>query len=325
MGNEEIKTRISFQDFLEQVEADDRRFHRLLVDRLVSPIEKTPPISQTHIFHLGDNETIVEALMPIRDDIAADCNPKVPMPFDDVSCVSTVIAENERHWIFDRIINEPAFRQMDPPEDQGIKERGWTVRQHLFMMRYTELNRKIFGPSALPSMWDVWFCGTEDGKYQTFCCIDRVFQVVAQSLFGKHSDPLFVLSMRETSAILEQLAAISHPQNYLVKVVPTLTPREERQVSQGRPRPVRKSPHFIVVDHDVLVRMSQGHYGTHASPVPHERRGHWRRLAERCRHAKLLGKDRVFVRPTYVGERNFSDEKNHYEVLMDFEKKEVAS
>lgn len=70
--------------------------------------------------------------------------------------------------------------------------------------------------------------------------------------------------------------------------------------------------------HDILVGMSQGHYGTHASPVPHERRGHWRRLADRCRHARLSGKDKVFVRPAYVGERTFSNDKNRYEVLMDF-------
>jgi len=87
---------------------------------------------------------------------------------------------------------------------------------------------------------------------------------------------------------------------------------------------MRKAPHFIVVDHDILVRMSGDHYGTHASPVPHERRGHWRRLAERCRHAKLSGKDKVFVRPTYVGERNFEDPKNKYEVLMDFGAKEAS-
>jgi hypothetical protein len=85
-------------------------------------------------------------------------------------------------------------------------------------------------------------------------------------------------------------------------------------------------PHFVVVDHDVLVGMSgRGAGQEHASPVPHHRRGHWMRLAERCREAKAAGKDRVWVRPTYVGDTEFSDLRNDYKVLMDFGKKEALA
>lgn len=43
-------------------------------------------------------------------------------------------------------------------------------------------------------------------------------------------------------------------------------------------------------------------------------------MAERCRHAKLLGKDRVFVRPALVGDPTWKREKNFYEVLPDLSK-----
>jgi hypothetical protein len=45
------------------------------------------------------------------------------------------------------------------------------------------------------------------------------------------------------------------------------------------------------------------------------------RLAERCREARAGGKERVWVRPSYVGDRTFSDLKNDYSVLMDFGRK----
>jgi hypothetical protein len=40
-------------------------------------------------------------------------------------------------------------------------------------------------------------------------------------------------------------------------------------------------------------------------------------LAERCKAARAGGKDRVWIRETYVGERTFEDEKSRYEVLLD--------
>jgi len=273
---------------------------------------------------MGADENIVEAVKPIRSEIAAECREGVPMPFNDVSCISTVIEEGQRYWLMDRIINAPGFRIEEPKRLETIEREGWTVKQRLFLMRYTEHNRMVFGKAAMPLMWDVWFCGMKGDLYLVGSHIDPVLQQVTEAMFRSSSRTFFDLIIHETSAVLEQLAAISHPQNYVVRVTPGLTPRERHHVEKGQPRPDRKTPHYIVVDHDVLVGMSSGHYGTHASPVPHERRGHWRRLAERCRHARTSGKDKVFVRPTYVGERTFADDKNRYEVLMDFGTKEAS-
>lgn len=319
----ETKPKITFSDFLETTGADDRRFQDMVISKV--PMEsRVPPLPQTHIFNMGDDEDIMESIIPIRPDISADCRDRIPMPFGDMACVSTVPFGGQRYWILDRIISEPKFR----PENSGygdlVKDRGWTIKQHLFIMRYTEHNKELFGPAAIPTMWDVWFCGTTGDRYNVLCGIDLIFHKYASALLGDRVQVFYDLAMKETASILEQLTAISHPQNYIVRVTPNLTPREHRQVGAGEPRPMRKAPHFIVVDHDILVRMSGDHYGTHASPVPHERRGHWRRLAERCRHAKLSGKEKVFVRPTYVGERNFEDPKNKYEVLMDFGAKEAS-
>ena len=130
-------------------------------------------------------------------------------------------------------------------------------------------------------------------------------------------------ALMEATGTTLLIAAISHPANYVVRVTPDLTPREERRAKQGHPRPIQKTPHFIVVDHEVLTALNPNRRSSeagHASPVPHYRRGHWMKLAERCRHARLLGKNRVLVRDTFVGDANFRGDKNFYEVLLDFGK-----
>lgn len=318
---------MTFIDFIERAHARNDRY-RVAMAKLAQgrPAFIPPPLKDTHIFHLGEDENVLEAIRPIREELAADCAEGVPMPFSDVACVSTVTESSRTVWILDRVLYDPAGTEAPPSVEAVLKEQGLTAKQRLVIVRQSELDVDI-GEIPLMTIWHVWFCGTTDSEYQILSTLDPA----CNALFGvgarAEAQALVDGLIKETVPIIEQLAAVSHPQNYIVKVTPRLTPKEERRVADGRERPVRKAPHFIVVDHDVLVGMSsrKASEGTHASPVPHHRRGHWMRLAERCRHAKLLGKDRVYVRPTYVGERLFADEKNLYEVLMDFEKpKEMA-
>jgi hypothetical protein len=114
-----------------------------------------------------------------------------------------------------------------------------------------------------------------------------------------------------------RVALISHPANYVVRTAPKLTPHEERRrVSKGI-FPLQKKPHYIVIDHETLVDLNPREpAGTHRPPAPHARRGHWRRLADRCHQAKASGKQRIWVGETYVGATEFEDERNRYEVIL---------
>jgi hypothetical protein len=112
-------------------------------------------------------------------------------------------------------------------------------------------------------------------------------------------------------------ALISHPANYIVERTPRLTGREERRGIGGEPRPIRKRPHFIVIDSEGLSDLRQDSLSMgHRPPVPHARRGHWMRLSERCRLAREQGRTKTWVRETYVGEREFSDPINKYRVFL---------
>lgn len=113
------------------------------------------------------------------------------------------------------------------------------------------------------------------------------------------------------------LALIAHPANYIVRETPLLTPKEQRRVAAGKRFPGAKLPRYVIVDHDVLASRMKPQ-GTHAAPVPHQRRGHWRRLAERCKLARARGVDRTWVRDCKIGETDFVAHKRRYQVLTDF-------
>lgn len=293
-----------------------------------------PPFKDTHVFLLGEDQDFNEALHEIDDDIRTEMREKVPMPFKDVSIVSLVRKpmdpkrEEQLHstvremfpgqvevsgdlvtisggpvWVMDRLIQ---VDESHPAVQEIVRAPGPidmdTVRQWFIMIRF----HGTTGIDSRPMLWAFGFAGISDDEKENI----RVIALSVATPLGN-----------EMAESLRYLTAISHPGQYVVRVTPELTPREKRRVESGKEFPATKTPHFLVVDHEVIVRLRHDPTSTHASPVPHQRRGHWMRLAERCRHARLLGKDRVWKDDVFVGERTFRDEKNLYEVLLDFGKR----
>jgi hypothetical protein len=307
---------MSFQDFLEHSEALFRR---------EIPGAGTLPFSDTHIFNLGTDEKVEDGIKDIWEDLKAEMTDRIPLPFPDTTCMSMVknsmVEGQPPGWILDRIVEMPAL----PHEIEKLKkclmpgdaspaqiEAAKKLKQKLVVIRFEE------GSDVVVS-WNIFWYGVVEGQMVLTTAPTAQF---LEQLGGRSSPPIDNFLNKESMIVIKQVTAISHPGNYVVQVIPDLTPKEERKTAQGKERPIRKRPHFIVVDHEVLTGMSRKEGdGTHASPVPHERRGHWRRLADRCRQARMLGREKVWVRPSYVGELEFSDGKNHYEVLMDFGKK----
>lgn len=306
---------MSFQDFLAHAESKVRT--EFLGAELI-------PFSRTHVFNLGEDEKIESGIHEIWTDLKEDMKDRIPMPFPDMTCVSIVERNGPRGWIMDRIVEAPILKQdldlmngvLPPPNAKPEHfEALKRMRQKLMVVRVEEGSRDIVS-------WFIYWYGVIEGGMLLSTAPTRDLQ---DKLGGKISPVIRTFIENESQPVIKQVAAISHPANYILRVTPALSPREERRAAQGRERPIQKSPHFIVIDHDVLVSMSRREGTGHASPVPHERRGHWRRLADHCRHARMLGRDKVWVRPTYVGELEFSDGKNRYEVLMDFGKKEEVA
>ncbi len=100
-----------------------------------------------------------------------------------------------------------------------------------------------------------------------------------------------------SNIIIGAIDYINRPQNYIIKEVFALTSKEKRLISKNKRPYFGKKDRHVVLDYTQvkeLIKQSQG--GHHASPLPHERRGHWRNLrADRFKEKKI-----VWVRPADV-------------------------
>lgn len=271
-----------------------------------------PPFAETHVFLMGDADKVEESITEVWEDLDAEMRSRVPMPFRDITLVVQMAKGSmdypgipAQFWSVTRIIQAPDLVAGKPAE-MGPAAEAFIVFDYAVADS---------GRSGSQQIQAVWFEGRPGGAFGVGLS-DTIFIRNDKAVTAARGNQEQRLAWAKSN--MRMVSAISHPANYVVQVTPALSSKEERRGAAGKPRPPAKAPHFIVVDHEVLVRMSGRMGGTHASPVPHERRGHWRRLAERCRHARLTGAERTWVGPAYVGERTFSDGKNAYEVLLDF-------
>lgn len=301
---------MTFEDMMESTAARVRKdlgavaFERLPPElHFFQTKEKLLEIFENaHVFYLGEAEELERAAADIMEDVDAGLEEGLPAPFGNIVVV------------FER------------PE-------GWCYEWHLRMRPYV---KDLPGMTAEADPWLTVDLGQETCRrpifsYLAICEIlpptggvPRLFlwdpaQDRAASWYG--------LSRQEagetmTAGILKafrRVALIAHPANYIVRSTPALTPREARRQKERGDLPVRKRPRYIVIDYERLIDLNpstrRGEGGT--SRVPHARRGHWMRLAERCRLARAEGKSRVWVKDSYVGQREFADGKNQYLVLID--------
>lgn len=290
---------MTFADFLESL------FSRL--DRIPDTGERTsrtpgsrPKTMPQHvealksapIFHLGSWPEIVEAIEQVRADLVEDLAEGLMAPFPNLAIAFETTKGWALEWIFQREAEVP----------------------NRFVHTYfSEHQREAHFRNDI----EFEFAGKKDGHFQVrlapesvrrYCQVDSRPEEQITADMGKIIE----------DALL-RAALISHPSHYLVERSPRLTPREERRAWAGEPIPYRKRPHFIVIDHEDLLQLHPGtksSEGPHRSPVPHARRGHWMRLSDRCRAARAAGKAKVWIRDTFVGEREFADQSNRYKLFF---------
>jgi hypothetical protein len=90
-------------------------------------------------------------------------------------------------------------------------------------------------------------------------------------------------------------------------------PPPRRKAKDPKPWTYTHLPRIILLDPTATPSLpSPDQGGTHASPRPHQRRGHWRRLlSPRYQHRG----QRIFVKPSWVGPREWVLNGNAYRVL----------
>lgn len=316
-----------------------------------------PPFGNSNVFFLGDRDEYEKSITPIYDDITQDRELFIPMPYKDTSIISHRTTAGVTKMECDRLVRLPeevkhkliqilkdgikkdeiVYGRENVASGAAILERSEKV---VSAYLYLDVYESMFELSTVAGTIYLYGGGRldlHDGNKESlpgvsFCAIppEARNQTNPYHLMMINNRNKLLQSLgQDALACCEVITSILHPTNYVVKTSPTLTTKERHRFASGHPLSPRKRPYFIIVDHEVLVRMrrgipAQGEEIDRASPTPHHRRGHWRRLSERCRHARLLGKERIQVREAFIGDTKFSDEKNFYEVMLNFNSKNTT-
>jgi hypothetical protein len=266
-------------------------------------------VAEAHVFLMGAETVVHETLRELSLDLLKDMAGSLPMPFDNIAMVSQ---ESGGAWRMEWL-----YRPGGP--------RNAGEAQEIFfydVFREAELRDDTVQP------WLAMHCDFSkpdaDGTYTlTLCEVEWEGSTAPAKpevqLPPSNSNPDLPAMMAIAGHALMSCAAISHPYLYVVEARPELTPREARLTQKNGRLPDRKRPRFIVVDRTGFEDMRRPALGgTHASPIPHERQGHWRRLSERCTRARAEGRTRTFVRDAIIGETEFKDGRAVYKLVLDF-------
>ena len=115
---------------------------------------------------------------------------------------------------------------------------------------------------------------------------------------------------------------LKYGNRHAVEVLPNpkkLAKAKRSSLNRDRPWNTASGPHILFLDR-MPATQKQG-TGTHASPKPHRRRGHWKTLNHpRFRHHPQY-QQKIYVKPSFVGPRQTTYEGNIYRLVQPLEER----
>ena len=166
-----------------------------------------------------------------------------------------------------------------------------------------------------PSPDDLMYSTTSEGEYRWVYFSTKS----TEDFFHRVGIPKDEASLVENNCA-KQLTMVVDLHHYLkygdrhaVEVLPSadkLAKAKRNPANRTRPWNTASGPHVLLLDR-MPTTQSEG-AGTHASPRPHRRRGHWKTLSHpRYRHHPQYQK-KIYCKPSFVGQRQTAYEGNIY-------------
>lgn len=113
------------------------------------------------------------------------------------------------------------------------------------------------------------------------------------------------------------MSHLKYGDKHAVEVTPNKATKVSSVMKKERPWSGATGPHVLLLDR-MPTTQTEG-TGTHASPKPHRRRGHWKTLSNpRFRHHPQYQR-KIYVKPSFVGPRQVSYEGNIYRLVQPIE------
>ena len=136
---------------------------------------------------------------------------------------------------------------------------------------------------------------------------------------GQFIESLTDVAMRVLRGVRGLNNYLKYEDKHLVEVLPA-KPKKQRNtpLTKNRPWLNATGPHVLLLDRmPTTQREHQG--GTHASPKPHRRRGHWKTLQHpKYRHHPQYQK-KIYIKPSFVGPSETKYQGNIYRLVQPIE------
>ena len=125
---------------------------------------------------------------------------------------------------------------------------------------------------------------------------------------------------KQLARVVDLHAYLKYGDRHAVEVLPSpekLSKAKRNPANRNRPWNTASGPHVLLLDR--MPATQKPGCGTHASPKPHRRRGHWKTLSHpRYRHHPQYQK-KIYCKPSFVGPRQTTYEGNIYRLVQPLE------
>ncbi len=188
------------------------------------------------------------------------------------------------------------------------------------------IDGKWEGPMTLGINWfwfpdpeDEMYCTTSEGDYNWFYSetksTEDFFDRISVSL--DEDEGLAGVSAKELAKAVELHGYLKYGDRHAVEVLPSadkIAKAKRNPANRDRPWNTASGPHVLLLDR--MPGTQREGPGTHASPRPHRRRGHWKTLQHpRYRHHPQYQK-KIYCKPSFVGPRQVNYDGNIYRLVQ---------
>jgi hypothetical protein len=169
--------------------------------------------------------------------------------------------------------------------------------------------------------WDGWY-GLSSGPLMAEDDVDGLWVATegTEEFWGNDLDGLTQHATYTYGGIVRLMTYLKYGDKHLVEVLPAESnARTKSQFSRKRPWLNATGPRMLLLDRMPATQRRDHQGGTHASPKPHRRRGHWKVLRHpKYRHHPQYGKQ-IYIKPSFVGPKQVTHEGNIYRVVEPLE------
>ena len=186
---------------------------------------------------------------------------------------------------------------------------------------------KDSGPySYIHTFWQIYNNGTEvKCTYGSFYLDPKYSEVTKDQMTQESKDKYSELCAQSIGNFIQTVQAmhvwLKESDKHPVEVTPVKQPKK---TSLNKNKPWRRAtgPRILFLDRMPTTQTESA--GTHASPKPHQRRGHWRELSHpRYRHHPQY-QQKIWVKPSFIGPEQAEYESNLYRLIKPLDELLVA-